>query len=132
MKTESLPSHVYNIYLKPNTPAINVYTHILEWKSVYKNEILRGKKKLKDHNLIFPTINTNLLAHTAENISSKTMVKLINEMAEAARVSNAGKFTTHCFCCGSAQYRFMFAPLEQQWTLAHVRWWGGWALREKV
>jgi hypothetical protein len=60
------------------------------------------------------------------------MVKLINEMAEAAKVPGAGKFTTHCFRRGGAQYRFMFAPLGQRWTLARVRWWGGWALREKV
>ncbi|KAG1723135.1 uncharacterized protein EDB91DRAFT_1087922 [Suillus paluster] len=28
---------------------------------------------------------------------------------------------------GGAQYWFMFAPVGQRWTLAKVRWWGGWA-----
>jgi hypothetical protein len=59
MKTESLPGHVYNIYPKPNTPAIDAYTHILEWKSVYENDVLGGKRKLEDHELLFPSTQTS-------------------------------------------------------------------------
>ncbi|KAF8958352.1 hypothetical protein BDZ97DRAFT_1906545 [Flammula alnicola] len=31
---------------------------------------------------------------------------------------------------GGAQYRFVFAPLGQRWSLNRIRWWGGWAIGE--
>jgi hypothetical protein len=57
---------------------------------------------------------------------------MISEMASAAGIPHADLFTTHCFRRGGAQYRFMFAPVGRRWTLARIRWWGGWALGEKV
>jgi hypothetical protein len=41
-----------------------------------------------------------------------------------------GKFRTHCFRCGGAQYRFMWA--EWKWNLKAVKWWGGWLSSENV
>lgn len=41
-----------------------------------------------------------------------------------------GKFTTHCFRRGGAQYRFMWAG--QKWSLKAVKWWGGWSSNENV
>ncbi|TEB23418.1 hypothetical protein FA13DRAFT_1757041 [Coprinellus micaceus] len=48
-----------------------------------------------------------------------------------AKIPNGELLTTHCFRRGGAQYRFMFAPPGQKWTLSRIRWWGGWALGEK-
>lgn len=42
------------------------------------------------------------------------------------------EITTHSLRRGGAQYRFMFAPLGQHWSLRVVQWWGGWAIGEKV
>lgn len=41
-----------------------------------------------------------------------------------------GKFTTHCFRRGGAQYRFMWA--KRKWSLKAVKWWGGWSSNENV
>ncbi|KAI0058920.1 hypothetical protein BV25DRAFT_1778173, partial [Artomyces pyxidatus] len=41
-------------------------------------------------------------------------------------------FTTHCFRCGGAQYWLMFASISKRWTLARIKWWGGWAQGEHV
>jgi hypothetical protein len=41
-------------------------------------------------------------------------------------------YTTHCFRRGGAQYRFMYAPVGERWSLNTVRWWGGWAIGEHV
>ncbi|KAF8831747.1 hypothetical protein HHX47_DHR1001247 [Lentinula edodes] len=54
---------------------------------------------------------------------------MIDEFTSSAGVP--GAFTTHCFRRGGAQYRFMFAPIGERWTLARIRWWGGWAPNEK-
>ena len=51
---------------------------------------------------------------------------------QKAGIDGAEHFTTHCFRRGGAQYRFMFAPVGQRWTLARIRWWGGWAQGEHV
>ena len=53
-------------------------------------------------------------------------------MATNAGIDGAEHYTTHCFRHGGAQYRFMFAPVGQRWTLACIRWWGGWAKNEHV
>lgn len=41
-------------------------------------------------------------------------------------------FTTHSLRQGAAQYRLMYAPLGERWSLSIIRWWGGWAIGEKV
>jgi hypothetical protein len=53
-------------------------------------------------------------------------------MAADASIKGAGTFTTHCFRRGGAQYRFMYAPIGEHWSLARIRWWGGWAEGEHV
>lgn len=56
--------------------------------------------------------------------------KLINEFAKNAGVTR--HLTTHSFRRGGAQYRFMFCPIGQRWSLEAIRWWGGWAQGEHV
>ncbi|KAF9174742.1 hypothetical protein BGX20_009991 [Mortierella sp. AD010] len=41
-----------------------------------------------------------------------------------------GRFSTHCFRRGGAQYRLMFA--EEKWSLKAVKWWGGWSEGERT
>ncbi|KAL3659321.1 hypothetical protein V7S43_015592 [Phytophthora oleae] len=41
-------------------------------------------------------------------------------------------FTSHCFRREGAQYRFMFAPEKQRWSLKLVKWCSGWAPSEKA
>ena len=48
--------------------------------------------------------------------------QLTNQTGLLARRN--GRFTTHCFRRGGAQFRFMFA--KEKWSLKAVKWWGGW------
>jgi hypothetical protein len=75
-------------------------------------------------------MGANGVPQPQEHISHDTIQKWINEFTHGARIS--GSFSTHCFRRGGAQYRFMFAPVGQRWTLRTVRWWGGWAEGEHV
>ncbi|THU92314.1 hypothetical protein K435DRAFT_862637 [Dendrothele bispora CBS 962.96] len=68
---------------------------------------------------------------TQLNVPAETTKKKVNKFATDAGLPGAGRYTTHCFRCGGAQYRFMFAPIGQRWTLAMVRWWGGWSPNER-
>lgn len=108
-----------------------MYTHIITWKDFYETHLL--KRKLQPNDYIFPTLGTNgILVHPERPITGPVIQKKINKTAEAAGISGAKHFTTHCFRRGGAQYRFQFAPLGQRWTLARIRWWGGWAQGEHV
>jgi len=101
------------------------------WKEFYETRLLG--RKLKPDDYIFPSLGVNgLVAHPHIPVSSDIVQKRINEWAAAAGITGAGHFTTHCFRRGGAQYRFMFAPMGQRWTLARIRWWGGWAIGEHV
>ena len=123
--------HTYNVYPQPNNPAIDLYMHMWNWKEFYETRLLG--RKLKPDDYIFPSLGVNgLVAHPHIPVSSDIVQKRINKWAAAAGITGAGHFTTHCFRRGGAQYRFMFAPMGQRWTLARIRWWGGWAIGEHV
>jgi integrase len=87
---------------------------------------------LQPDDYIFPSFRANGLVQPHQQITSTTVQKQINKLAEDVGIANAHRFTTHCFRRGGAQYRFMFAPIGQRWTLARIRWWGGWAVGEHV
>ncbi|KAF8886647.1 hypothetical protein CPB85DRAFT_1258454 [Mucidula mucida] len=75
-------------------------------------------------------INGNGLVYSQTEFSHSVIQKKIEVF-----FANAGlerDFTTHSFRRGGAQYRFMFAPIGQRWSLKIVRWWGGWAENEGV
>ena len=65
-------------------------------------------------------------------MSVDVVQKKITEMAMNAGIDGAEHYTTHCFCHGGVQYRFMFALVGQHWTLAHIQWWDGWVKNEHV
>ena len=114
-----------------NAPAINMYTNILNWLDFYETYLLR--QPLKPDEYIFPAISANRTSvHPTRPMTVDVVQKKITEMATNAGIDGVEQFTTHCFCCGGAQYRFMFAPAGECWTLARIRWWGGWAQGEHV
>ncbi|KAF8801213.1 hypothetical protein BYT27DRAFT_7226962 [Phlegmacium glaucopus] len=126
---QQLNGHTYNIYAQPKTPAIDMYVHMLKWLDFYETHLLRRPLRANDY--LFPTIGANgTSTHPDRGITSDVARSKIVETAEKAGIRGANEFTTHCFRRGGAQYRFMFAPVEDRWTLARIRWWGGWALGE--
>jgi integrase len=123
--------HTYNIYPQPTTPAIDMHMHMIAWLDFYSNFLL--KRPLQPDDYIFPTIGANgVSVHPDRPLSSDMVQKKILETATKAGIKGAEKFTTHCFRRGGAQYRFMYAPMSKRWSLAQIRWWGGWAQGEHV
>ncbi|KAH6907098.1 hypothetical protein BKA70DRAFT_1105034 [Coprinopsis sp. MPI-PUGE-AT-0042] len=120
-----LNGHLYNIYWRPDNSA---YKSVLAWKDFMEKVIL--KRPIEPDDYFFPTIGANLTAHMDRPLSSNAVQKMLNKMTKEAGLSGAGHYTTHCFRRGGAQYRFMYAPLGQRWSLARIRWWGGWAQNE--
>ncbi|KAJ3856399.1 hypothetical protein EV368DRAFT_32460 [Lentinula lateritia] len=121
-----LNGHCYNLYPQ-KIRAICAYTHVSVWMDFSEKHILRRKYEPKDY--IFPNINANGITVQNQPVTPEAVQKMIDEFTSSASVP--GAFTTHCFRRGGAQYRFMFAPIGERWTLARIRWWGGWAPNEK-
>ncbi|KAF4619278.1 hypothetical protein D9613_004727 [Agrocybe pediades] len=121
-----LSGHCYKIYPQSETPEIDMYNHVLDWLDFYEVYLLG--RPLGPEDFIFPTVGANV--QPTIPITPDVTQKRIVQMATAAGVQKAEALTTHCFRRGGAQYRFMFAPEGQRWTLARIRWWGGWAIGE--
>ncbi|KAF8499393.1 hypothetical protein BU17DRAFT_15635, partial [Hysterangium stoloniferum] len=66
-------------------------------------------------------------------ISHDTIQKWLDEFVEGANIElGIMKLMTHCFRRGDAKYRFMYVPVGKCWSLATIRWWGGWAQGEHM
>ncbi|KAF8574051.1 hypothetical protein K439DRAFT_1373582, partial [Ramaria rubella] len=89
--------------------------------------------ELENNDYMFPSVNTRCLAQPGTPISHDTIQKWLNDFVAGVGIKlGKSRLTTHCFCCGGAQYRFMYAPVGKQWTLPLILWWGGWAEGEHV
>ncbi|KIK12223.1 hypothetical protein PISMIDRAFT_18893 [Pisolithus microcarpus 441] len=93
-------------------------------------EIVHLGRPMADDDFLFPALGTNGVLQPGEPLSHDMVQKWIDEAVAGAGIRRT--FSTHCYRRGGAQYRFMFAPVGQRWTLARVRWWGGWAEGEHV
>jgi hypothetical protein len=90
------------------------------------------QRPLINNDYIFPAIaSTNRLKFGEPTTRSgiETLLDLVTEKSGVMGERN-GKFTTHCFRRGGAQYRFMWA--DRKWSLKAVKWWGGWSSSERV
>ncbi|KAI6111260.1 hypothetical protein F5141DRAFT_1274775 [Pisolithus sp. B1] len=88
-------------------------------------ELVHLGRPMADEDFLFPALGANGVLQPGQPLSHDTVQKWIDEAVAGAGIH--GTFSTHCYHRGGAQYRFMFAPVGQRWTLARVRWWGGWA-----
>ena len=105
--------------------------HVKRWLQFLENEVYRSPLEPEDY--IFPALASNGTAHRGASISHDVVEEMISLFSgHAGIILGNGRFTTHCYRRGGAQYRFMFAPMGKRWSLAKVRWWGGWAENEQV
>ncbi|KAG2339458.1 hypothetical protein BDR05DRAFT_951218 [Suillus weaverae] len=118
-----LRSNHYKIFPRPDMPSCDSFIWILLW--IKWLEFFHYGRALGPNDFIFPSMGANGIMQPGQPLSHDTVQKWIDEATTGAGI--LGCFSTHCFCRGGAQYWFMFAPVGQQWSLAMVRWWGGWA-----
>ena len=119
---------MYEIYDQKDTPAMDMRFHLREWIFFY--EVILLKRPLNPDEFLFPTISSNGLVHTYKPIDHNALQDRLNLYTKEAGVD--AEYTTHSFRRGGAQYRFQYCPIAKRWTLARIRWWGGWAGGEQV
>ncbi|KAJ8487334.1 hypothetical protein ONZ45_g14383 [Pleurotus djamor] len=130
-KTNKDPTHVQSYYVpvQPTMPEIDCYTHLSLWLSLLQSQLGRP---LEAQDYIFPAIASTGKLKFGEPMTRAGVEKLLDLVTSKSGVLKGrnGKFTTHCFRRGGAQYRFMWA--ETRWSLKAVKWWGGWSSSENV
>ncbi|KIN97880.1 hypothetical protein M404DRAFT_100511, partial [Pisolithus tinctorius Marx 270] len=124
MREADLRSNHYKIYPRPDMgKACDALLRLVSWMKWV--ELIHLGRLMTEEDFLFPAIGTNGVLQPGEPLSHDMIQKWIDEAVVGSGIP--GTFTTHCYRRGGAQYRFMFAPVGQRWTLARVRWWGGWA-----
>ncbi len=122
-------AQMYQIPPDADHPHIDCYHHMLVWLGHLQGLLQRS---LDANDYIFPALASTGFLKFGEPISRSGFEALLEKVVEGSGVmaGRAGKFTTHCFRRGGAQYRFMFA--DHKWSLKAVKWWGGWSSSENV
>lgn len=100
-------------------------TRYVQYMDQYHND---GKVRPSD--FVFPMLGSGGVLQPGASISNDAVQEMLDWAVNGAKVPE--RLVTHCFRRGGAQYRFMFAPFGERWTLACIRWWGGWAPGESV
>ncbi|TFK45242.1 hypothetical protein OE88DRAFT_1649453 [Heliocybe sulcata] len=104
----------YEIHSQPKTPEICMRLHLSRW--------LRFREKVLGH-LIGP--DEFVFPHPMKPLNHEAVQKILDEFTTQSGLTK--NFSTHSFRRGGAQYRFIWAPVSERWSLAEVRWWGGWS-----
>jgi hypothetical protein len=110
-------------------PYLDCYMHTVNWLSHLEDLI--GRPLNKD-NFLFPALAATGKLKIGEKISHTGWETFMADIIKHSGVLKGrnGKFTTHCFRRGGAQYRFMWA--KWKWSLKAIKWWGGWSSSERV
>jgi hypothetical protein len=87
----------------------------------------RSGRKLHPDDFVFPALDIKGRIKVREPLSQTRVQALLDQFASDSGLLDGrnGRYTTHCFRRGGAQYRFMFA--KEKWSLKAVKWWGGWS-----
>ncbi|KAG2041203.1 hypothetical protein BDR03DRAFT_1007530 [Suillus americanus] len=114
LKEADLRSNRYNIYPQPDVPGCDCFFWMLLWLALL--ERIHYNSELEPDNFVFPAIGSNGIVHRGEHISHDAVQAWIDEATTGAGDS----FTTHTYRRGRAQWRWMFAPVGERWTLARL------------
>ena len=106
---------------------MDMYTHLWNWIHILEGELGRP---LENSDYLFPYISQNGVINPKQPMTHDVVSALLSEFTLGAGIDK--HFTTHSLRRGGAQYRFMFCPIGQRWSLSRIRWWRGWAEGESV
>ncbi|ORY42477.1 hypothetical protein BCR33DRAFT_718166 [Rhizoclosmatium globosum] len=95
-------------------------------------DILRRRKpNVEPADLLLPRILGSRIYFGEE---TKDCDRILQKLVSGAKLLDGkrGFYSSHCFRRGGAQYRFMEAPPSKRFSLAAVKWWGGWSPHESI
>ncbi|KAL0957428.1 hypothetical protein HGRIS_001225 [Hohenbuehelia grisea] len=93
---------------------MDMYTHLPRHIAFIQQRI---GHTLKPDEYIFPYFGPNSVVQPSRQLTQEMIQVFIHEFSVGAGLEKM--YTTHCFRRGGAQYRFMFAPFGERWSLSH-------------
>ncbi|KAG9061244.1 hypothetical protein KI688_007582 [Linnemannia hyalina] len=122
-QSDALKANIYEIHPQPEDPDICCFTKLSTWIRWME----RSGQKLQPDDFVFPALDVRGRVKVKEPLSHTRVQALLDLFTRTSGLLDGrnGRFTTHCFRRGGAQYRFMFA--KEKWSLKAVKWWGGWS-----
>ena len=124
--TKYMSGNTYHIY-EQNIHAMDMFMHLQRWMTVLEHQLGRSLEP-DDH--LFLYIPSNGLINPKQAMTHEVLQGLLSSFTQQAGLKK--HYTTHCLRRGGAQYRFIYAPIGQRWSLMRIRWWGCWAEGEDV
>ena len=114
-------ANMYQIHPQPQDPSICCYTKLTEWFDWME---ARGRS-LRPEDYVFPALDSKGRIKYQEALSQTRIQGWLDQLTNQSGLlaQRNGRFTTHCFRRGGAQFRFMFT--KEKWLLKTVKWWGG-------
>eukprot|EP00033_Pygsuia_biforma_P000963 GCRY01001105.1.p1 GENE.GCRY01001105.1~~GCRY01001105.1.p1 ORF type:complete len:547 (-),score=98.80 GCRY01001105.1:516-2156(-) len=123
--------NVYQIFPCPQTPELDLFHWLKEWKRIVVS--LGDSVGPSPNHPVVAALSRNkakeVVIDPAAPISSRSFLILINRVFSDAGITGI-HFTTHSFRRGAAQHYFIMAT--PRWSLASVKWWGGWSQSDDV
>ncbi|KAG8927220.1 hypothetical protein FRC01_007813 [Tulasnella sp. 417] len=139
---EDLRGHYYNIYPSPPEGVVlDCVKHVSDWLLFAEAKLYERNRNPGSADLVFLNFHlTSGKVSWGKEMSTEAINSIFKEFMFASGVlTNSGPegperfpYTTHCLRRGGAQYRFMFAPVGQRWSLDLIKWWGGWTDGERI
>ena len=123
------PGNYYKIYPHPpEGTACDASFWLLLW--IKWLEITHLGHPMEPMDYVFPAMGASGLLQPVSQLTHDTVQKWLDESAGAVSISV--RLTTHCFQHGWVQYRLLYVPFGQWWSLQVVQWWDDWAEGEQV
>ncbi|GBE89867.1 hypothetical protein SCP_1701930 [Sparassis crispa] len=123
-------SNNYDIPLDSTIPHLDCYMHTINWMNHLAEQM---QHPLQKTDFIFPALASTGKLKIGTAVGHAEIKKLLEHFVSGIELLAVwpGKFTTHCFRCGGAQWCFMWCP-DRKWSLKAVKWQGGWSPTESV
>jgi hypothetical protein len=123
-------ANIYDIPCQLDNLTLDCFTHTSNW---FKHLTSEMHHPLRKDDFIFPAIASTGKLKFGVPVGRSEIEKMLDKFVLGADLlsGRSGKFTTHCFCRGGAQWRFMWRT-DRKWSLKAVKWWRGWAPTESV
>jgi hypothetical protein len=118
---------LFEVHPQPDLPAADMYTFVNEWIR-FCEECLG--KALEPDDFLFPNVARQKL-QPGRRMSRGCFSTLFQKLCRLSGIAgNNATFSLHCFRRGGAQHRFILS--DKKWSLAAVKFWGGWSPNESV
>lgn len=126
-------ANTYKLFDLPEEPAAHVRAPLWRWINYVRDRSF-GDLATLPHTLVFPQFDGAGAPQYQTLWTDKVFRKALKTVIDGSGIMQTrwgpGTFKSHSLRRGCAQHRAMHVLPHKRWSLAQIRWWGGWAHSE--